>query len=148
MRARGLSRTKVSYHQLGLAVDIAFKDDPRTKQVERELYPPDHKKWEEISEIANKYQKRFIKNNDKLFTFLHYDTVPWNNNNAEHAIKGLARYRKDINGKITELGLNEYLILLSIYKTCEYKGVNFLDFLLSKETDMDKYYMSNSKTKV
>jgi hypothetical protein len=46
------------------------------------------------SEIANKYQKRFRKNFDKLFTFLEYDGVPWNNNNAETGIKSFARLRK------------------------------------------------------
>ena len=30
-------------------------------------------------------KKRIEKNRDKLFTFLDYDGVPWNNNNAEHA---------------------------------------------------------------
>jgi len=27
----------------------------------------------------------------------------------------------------------------SIYQTCEYKGMSFLKFLVSKETDMDEY---------
>ena len=39
------------------------------------------------SELAQKYQKRFEKNRDHLFTFFNYDGMPWNNNNAEHAIK-------------------------------------------------------------
>ena len=29
----------------------------------------------------------------RLFTFLAYDGIPWNNNNAEHAIKAFARLR-------------------------------------------------------
>ena len=48
------------------------------------------------SEIAVHYQKRFEKNRDKLFTFLDYDGIPWNNNNAEHAIKAFAALRKVI----------------------------------------------------
>jgi hypothetical protein len=36
------------------------------------------------------------KNRDKLFTFLEYDGVSWNNNNAEHAIKAFARLREFI----------------------------------------------------
>jgi len=32
-------------------------------------------------------KKRIEKNRDKLFTFLDYDGVPWNNNNAEHAVR-------------------------------------------------------------
>ena len=38
------------------------------------------------SDCALKYQTRFGKYGDRLFTFLHYDGVPWNNNNAEHAV--------------------------------------------------------------
>jgi hypothetical protein len=33
------------------------------------------------------------KNEDKLFTFLEYDDVPWNNNNAEHAVRAFTRLR-------------------------------------------------------
>jgi hypothetical protein len=46
------------------------------------------------SEIAGHYKKRFEKNCDKLFTFLDYDGVPWNNNNAEHAIKAFSTLRE------------------------------------------------------
>lgn len=55
LRLKGLSRVKTSYHQKGLAIDIAFKDDPRTKQIERELYPKDMKRWREVADIAKKY---------------------------------------------------------------------------------------------
>jgi hypothetical protein len=51
---------------------------------------------------------------DKLFTFLDYDGVPWNNNNAEHAIKAFARLRRTIGGTSTAKGIEEYLMLLSI----------------------------------
>ena len=37
------------------------------------------------TEVAAAYRNRFEKNRDILFTFLDYDGVPWNNNNAEHA---------------------------------------------------------------
>src|SRR3954447_18691132 len=45
------------------------------------------------SEVAGKLKQRFEKNRENLFTFLRYDGVPWNNNNAEHAIKSFARLR-------------------------------------------------------
>jgi hypothetical protein len=32
------------------------------------------------------YKQRFERNLGKLFTFLDHDGIPWNNNNAEHAI--------------------------------------------------------------
>ena len=42
-------------------------------------------------------KKRIEKNRDKLFTFLDYDGVPWNNNNAEHAVRAFTRLRNIIN---------------------------------------------------
>mgnify|MGYP001584163990 FL=1 len=75
----------------------------------------------------------------ELFTFLEHDNVPWNNNNAEYAIKQFVDYRMRIKGTITENGLEAHLILLSIYQTCNYNGINFLKFLLSKEKDIDKF---------
>ena len=83
------------------------------------------------SEVAVKCKDRFDKNRDKLFTFLRYDGIPWNNNNAEHAIKAFARLRDVVSGSSTEKGLEEYLTLLSICQTCKYSGVDFLDFLRS-----------------
>jgi predicted RecB family nuclease len=89
------------------------------------------------TEIMNKYQKRFEKNALKLFTFLDYDGVPWNNNNAEHAIKPFAKLRHVIGGVSTPKGIREYLVLLSVCETCKYRGINFLDFLRSRETNID-----------
>lgn len=91
------------------------------------------------SDIINVYKKRFISNRKKLFTFLDYDGVPWNNNNAERAIKTFAKYRRVADGTFTENGIKQYLILLSVYQTCHYKGIDFLKFMLSKETDVDRF---------
>ncbi len=91
------------------------------------------------SEIAVKYKKRFEKNRGKLFTFLDYDGVPWNNNNAEHAIKAFAMLRNIIRGTSSEKGIRDYLTLLSICETCKYKGLSFLEFLRSGEKDIDEY---------
>ena len=99
------------------------------------------------SELAQKYQKRFQKNDDTLFTFLDHDSIPWNNNNAEHAIKHFAVYRQTmkLSGRFTERGLKQYLILLSIYQTCRYKGINFLRFLVSKEKDIDCFSSAHAQ---
>jgi hypothetical protein len=91
------------------------------------------------SKLAQKYQLRFQKYKNKLFTFLDYDEVPRNNNLAEHAIKHLARYRRNVDGLFSEKGLQEYLILLSIYQTCKYNGLKFFQFLLSKEKNIFQY---------
>jgi hypothetical protein len=83
--------------------------------------------------------ERFIKSKKNLFTFLSHDNVPWNNNNAEHSFKHFAIYRKQTNGLFTEKSIQDYLVLLSVYQTCKYRGINFLEFLLSKEIDIADY---------
>jgi len=97
------------------------------------------------SEIALKFKQRFEKNQNKLFTFLSYDNVPWNNNNAEHAIKAFARIRTTITGVTTKKGLDEYLTLLSICRSCEYQKLDFLDFLRSGEKDLAAYASNKKK---
>jgi hypothetical protein len=91
------------------------------------------------SDAAQALQKRLIKYRSKLFSFIEHDGVPWNNNNAENAIKGFARYRDGTVGVLSEGGLTDYLVLLSIYQTCRYKGLSFLKFLLSHVKDVDKF---------
>ena len=97
------------------------------------------------SELAVKYQKRFMKNSDKLFTFLEYDNVPWNNNNAENAIKAFAKYRVNVTGRVDESGIKDYLVVLSIYQTCKYKNSNFFDFLILGKTDIYKFFNSSRR---
>ena len=91
------------------------------------------------SQAAVKLKDRFQKNREKLVTFLSFDGVPWNNNNAEHAVKAFATLRNVIGGTSTEKGIREYLILLSICETCKYKGLDFLDFLRSGEKNIDVF---------
>ena len=75
-------------------------------------------------------QKRIEKNRDKLFTFLDYDGVPWNNNNAEHAVRAFTRLRNAI-GTSTPKGTREFATLLSIQQTLRYRGRGFLEFMRS-----------------
>ena len=91
------------------------------------------------SAIVLKYQKRLNKYKKKLFTFLNYDGIPWNNNNAEHAIKPFAVYRDSLNSPFAEEALKDYLVLLSIQQTCQYRGISFLDFLKSGEKSIEEY---------
>jgi hypothetical protein len=97
------------------------------------------------TESGEKFMFRLEKNRRKLFTFLDYDGVPWNNNNAEHAIKPFAWLRNDLSGLTTERGLNDYLILLSLSETCKYRGLEFLDFLKSREKDIEVFSASQQK---
>jgi hypothetical protein len=91
------------------------------------------------SELARKYQKRLNKYRDKLFVFLDHDGVPWNNNNAENAIKLFASRRRILGTSSTGKGLGDYLVFLSIYQTCRRKNLSFLRFLLSGELDLDVF---------
>jgi len=91
------------------------------------------------SEAAIKCKDRFEKNRNKLFTFLRHDGVPWNNNNAEHAIKAFARLRDVIRGHCTAEAVEQYLVLLSVCETCEYQGIDFLDFLRSGVKDIHAF---------
>jgi hypothetical protein len=91
------------------------------------------------TELATGYQRRFKKNRDRLFTFLDRDGVPWNNNNAEHAIKAFVRLRNVIRGTSSVKGIREYLILLSVAETSKCKGVSVLDFFRSQRTDVDDF---------
>ena len=91
------------------------------------------------SEVALGYEKRFIKYRGKLFSFLKHNDVPWNNNNAENAIRAFGELREIIKGVATEKGLREYLVLLSVCETCKRRGISFLEFLLSGETSIDTF---------
>ena len=97
------------------------------------------------SDLAKNFQRRFLKCRDKLFTFLDYDGIPWNNNNAEHAIKRFALLRKVIGGSSTAKGIQEYLVLLSICETLRLRNASFLKFLISGATDIDKFLETKTK---
>ncbi|HWC17996.1 MAG TPA: IS66 family transposase [Terriglobales bacterium] len=91
------------------------------------------------TEMAVGYKKRFEKNRNKLFTFLDHDGVPWNNNNAEHAIKALVKLRRSSAEQSSSRGMHDYLVLLSISQTCRYRGLSFLDFLRSGQIDVGDF---------
>ena len=104
-----------------------------------EKFFSDYVDCEGISELTRKYQTRFAKNRNRLFTFLDHDGVPWNNNNAENAIKGFATMRRVIGGSSTEAGLRDSLMLLSVCQTLRNKGCSSLDFFRSGNTSLKQY---------
>jgi len=114
-------------------------------KIEVEAFFNDLSRKEYRTELAEKCKKRFEKNRKGLFTFLDYDGVPWNNNNAEHAIKAVARLRENLGSLSTEDAIQDYIILLSVSETCRFKGVNFLDFMCSGEQDIDTYAATKIK---
>lgn len=91
------------------------------------------------SEPAVRSKRRFETGREKLFTFLRHDGVPWNNNNAEHAIKAYARARELFQGTPTAKAISEYLVLLSVCETCRNRRIDFLDFLRSGEKDIEAF---------
>jgi hypothetical protein len=93
-------------------------------------------------DATRKIAERLQKNRNTMFTFLDFDNIPWNNNNAEHAVKAFAALRRVIGGTTTEKGLHDFLILLSVCETCKYKNVDFLDFLRSRSKDVDDFVLS------
>jgi hypothetical protein len=88
------------------------------------------------SDEALKCKHRFVKNRDKLFTFLSHDGIPWHNNNAEHAIKAFSQLRDLTRGSFTERTVKNNTILLSICQTCKYSNLDFFEFLRSREIDI------------
>ena len=100
------------------------------------------------SEAATKIIERLQKNRNTMFTFLDFDDVPWNNNNAEHAIKAFATLRRVIDGTTTEKGLRDFLVLLSLCETCKYKNVEFLDFLRSGSKDVVDFAVGHPKRRL
>jgi hypothetical protein len=91
------------------------------------------------SELAQSYQKRLSKYREKIFLFLEYDNIPWNNNNAEHSIKPFAKWRKKVSKSLTKQNIENHLTLLSILQTCKYRGINFFEFLKSGEMSIFEY---------
>jgi transposase-like protein len=128
---RGLKKYFLTKHRI--SVDLFYKN------LDRRLG---------TSEVSRRIVERLHKNRKRLFTFLEFDGVPWNNNNAEHAIKAFARLRRVIEGKTTEKGLREFLILLSICETCKYKSVNFLEFVRSGAKNIDDFANQRSKQRL
>ena len=81
-------------------------------------------------------KRRIEKNREKLFTFLDYDSVPWNNNNAEHAVRAFTRVRNVILHS-TPKGHREYATLLTIQQTLRCRGMSFLEFMRSGRMEID-----------
>jgi predicted RecB family nuclease len=98
-----------------------------------------------VSPIVHGYQKRIERYGERLFTFLDHDGVPWNNNCAENALKLVASRRRLLRNSMSEAGLKDYLVFLSIYQTLRRKGLSLLRFLLSGETDLEKYMASHPR---
>ncbi len=90
------------------------------------------------SELVVKYQKRFVRYRESLFTFLQHDGIPWHNNTAERALRHIAK-QQQISMNFHEAATHEYLRLLGIKQTCRFQNKSFFRFLLSREKDIDQF---------
>jgi hypothetical protein len=90
------------------------------------------------SDLAIKYQKRFLRYRDSLFTFLEHDAIPWHNNPAERAIRSIAKQRV-ISTSFSASVTRDYLVLLGIRQTCRFQGDSFFQFLFSGEADLEHF---------
>jgi len=97
-------------------------------------------------ELIVKYQKRFERYRDSLFTFLVRDCVPWNNNTAERALRHLAVQRK-ISGAFSSEGAQHYIRLLGVAQSCRFQEKSFLGFLRSGFFDVDAYKEARGRRK-
>jgi hypothetical protein len=86
-----------------------------------------------ISRSASKLQARITKYAKMLFTFLDCNGVSWNNNNAERAMKTFARHRRFADGKFTSRSIEHHLAILTVYQTCEFRRLDFVDFVLGRK---------------
>jgi hypothetical protein len=89
------------------------------------------------SELAVKYQKRFIKYRKSLFTFLQHDEVLWHNNTAERALRHVTR-QQQVSLIFFENVTHDYLRLLGIRQTLKFQGKSFFKFLFSREKEVNK----------
>ena len=90
------------------------------------------------SDLTIRYQSRFKKYRQSLFTFIEHDGIPWNNNMAERAIRHLAVQRK-ISKFFFKSVAPQYLLMLGISQTCRFQEKSLLKFLLSGEKDIDLF---------
>ena len=90
------------------------------------------------SEPVETYRKRFNRYRKSLFLFLTEDSIPWNNNMAERALRHLSVQQK-ISGCFMGSGADDYLRLLGICQTCRFQDKSFLQFLLTGEKDVDQF---------
>jgi hypothetical protein len=90
------------------------------------------------SDLTIRYQSRFKRYRQSLFTFIEHDGIPWNNNMAERAIQHLAVQRK-ISGSFFKSVAPQYLLMLGITQTCRFQDKSLLKFLMSGEKDLDLF---------
>ena len=89
--------------------------------------------------VSEEERAEVFRDQGHLFTFLE-DCVDYHNNISERELRPFAASRKILYGNRSEREAGRTKILMSVYATCEMRGVNFYrftkDYLAGKITAM------------
>jgi transposase len=73
--------------------------------------------------------KRLAKHSEELFVFLLHPDVPADNNHAERQMRFAVVMRKNSYGNRSKRGAQAQAILMSIFRTCQLRGIDPIEFL-------------------
>jgi transposase len=78
---------------------------------------------------CNRLAKRLAKHNEELLVFLLHPDVPADNNHAERQMRFAVVMRKNSYGNRSKRGAHAQAVLMSIFRTCQLRGVDPIAFL-------------------
>ena len=82
--------------------------------------------------------KRLNRFQGELLTFIDYPEVEYHNNRAERALRPMVVSRKISYGSQTEEGARTTCIMMSIFMTCQIRGIDFREFIEDALTERVK----------
>ena len=94
----------------------------RSERMEKRLKLLFEHKWS--NKEARRLTKRLRRHQDEVFTFLHNDEVPFDNNFAERSIRGAVIMRKNSYNNRSERGSLTQSVLMSVFFTIKQRGLN------------------------
>jgi transposase len=78
---------------------------------------------------CDRLAKRLAKHSEELFVFLLHPDVPADNNHAERQMRFAVVMRKNSYGNRSKRGAQAQAILMSIFRTCQLRGIDPIEFL-------------------
>lgn len=78
---------------------------------------------------CDRLAKRLAKHSEELFVFLLHPDVPADNNHAERQMRFAVVMRKNSYGNQSKRGAQAQAILMSIFRTCQLRGIDPIAFL-------------------
>ncbi len=79
--------------------------------------------------VCDRLAKRLAKHSEELFVFLLHPDVPADNNHAERQMRFAVVMRKNSYGNRSKRGAQAQAILMSIFRTCQLRGIDPIAFL-------------------